>query len=63
MYTRTYKQYTHVYWVHEIHERINLKEYISRIYAVLKKKKKKKKINNIYIFLLCPEKNILALGL
>ena len=24
MYTRTYKQYTHVYWVQEIHERINI---------------------------------------
>ena len=31
IYTRTYKQYTHVYWVQEIHERINLKEYISSI--------------------------------
>ena len=37
MYTRTYKKYTHVYWVQEIHERINLKEYISSIYAVMKK--------------------------
>ena len=47
MYTRTYKQYTHVYWVPEIHERINLKEYISSIYLFRKKK---------ILFLLCPEK-------
>ena len=38
MYIRTYKQYTHVYWVQEIHERIDLKQYISSIYAVQKKK-------------------------
>ena len=51
--TRTYKQYTHVYWVQEIHERISLKEYISSIYAVWKK--------NI-LFLLCPEKKIFWLS-
>ena len=34
MYTQTYKQYTHVYWIQEIHERINPKEYISSIYTV-----------------------------
>ena len=33
--TRTYKQYTHVNWVQEIHVRIkNIKENISSIYAV-----------------------------
>ena len=36
-YTWTYNQYTHVYWVQEILECINLKEYISSIYAVKKK--------------------------
>ena len=34
MYTRTYKQYTHVDWVQETYECINLNEYISSIYAV-----------------------------
>ena len=47
MYTRTYKTYTHLYWVQEIHEHINLKEYISSIMLFGKK--------NI-LFLLCPEK-------
>ena len=38
MYTRTYKQYTHVYWVQEIHERINLKDTF-RVYMLIRKKK------------------------
>ena len=33
-YKRTYQQYTHVYWGQEIHESINLKQYILSIYAV-----------------------------
>ena len=33
-------EYTHEYWVQEIHKRINLKEYI-RAYMLFKKKKKK----------------------
>ena len=57
MYIRTYKQYNHVYWVQEIHERINLNTF--RAYMLFRKKKKKKK----KMFLLWPEKNILALAL
>ena len=41
-YTRTYKQYTHVYWVQEIHER-NL--------TYKSKKKKRKKIHFKHILL------------
>ena len=51
MYTRTYKQYTHVYWVQEIHEHINLKE-----------KKKKKSfclvLKKILWISVCEKKNL-----
>ena len=39
MYTRTYKQYAHVYWVQEIHECINLKEIHVEHICCLEKKK------------------------